>query len=459
VSCTDDGTITARLTASDGLGSDQDTAQVTVTNVAPDLVLTAPGSGAEYPTPSAVTVGGSFTDPGVNDSHACTIDWSGTPASGSVGAGTCTGTRTLTTPGLHTIAMTVRDDDAGTDTESLQVMLKAPPIVDAGNAASGAEGSPIALAGSVNDPDDIIAPTWSYQVDSGDPGTSCTFADVHAAATTITCTDDGTVTATLSANDGVNATVAEATAVTIRNAAPALSITAPTTGGLYKMGSPVAVSAAVTDAGINDTQTCSITWDDGAATPGIAAAAGSCATVHTFTVPGVYTVALTATDDDGAGSTTTAFVVVYDPSAGFVTGGGTLVSPAGAYRPDPTLSGRATFGFVSKYQKGATTPTGQTEFQFHAAGLSFNSIAYQWLVVAGSKAQYKGTGTVNDSAGYGFLLTAYDGGKTGVDRLRMKVWQTSTGRVIYDNNVAGAGDDLDAADPQTISGGSIVIQR
>jgi hypothetical protein len=40
--------------------------------------------------------------------------------------------------------------------------------------------------------------------------------------------------------------------------------------------------------------------------------------------------------------------------AGFVTGGGWIDSPAGTYTADPGLSGKATFGFVSKFKKGAT---------------------------------------------------------------------------------------------------------
>jgi len=41
--------------------------------------------------------------------------------------------------------------------------------------------------------------------------------------------------------------------------------------------------------------------------------------------------------------------------------------PDGRLPADPTLSGQANFGFVSKYQKGQSTPTGQTEFQFQTA--------------------------------------------------------------------------------------------
>ncbi|MEW6570999.1 MAG: hypothetical protein AB1390_07470 [Nitrospirota bacterium] len=84
------------------------------------------------------------------------------------------------------------------------------------------------------------------------------------------------------------------------------------------------------------------------------------------------------------------YVVIYDPEGGFVTGGGWIESPIGAYVPDPALTGRGTFGFVSKYKRGATVPTGVTEFQFKVANLNFHSDTYQWLVVSGPKAQYKG---------------------------------------------------------------------
>jgi hypothetical protein len=165
---------------------------------------------------------------------------------------------------------------------------------------------------------------------------------------------------------------------------------------------------------------------------------------------------LTVTDDDGASDNKTfEYVVVYDPSAGFVTGGGWINSLPGMYLLDPSLSGKANFGFVSKYQKGATVPTGNTEFQFHAAGLNFSSTTYEWLVVNGtSKATYKGSGTVNGGGNYGFLLSVVDNGNTG-DRFRMKIWDRNTNVTIYDNQ-AGAGDNADAT--TQISGGNIVVQ-
>jgi hypothetical protein len=156
-------------------------------------------------------------------------------------------------------------------------------------------------------------------------------------------------------------------------------------------------------------------------------------------------------------------ISVFDPSGGFVTGGGWIDSPAGAYTADPSLTGKANFGFVSKYKKGSTTniPEGQTEFQFKAGDLNFHSSTYdaESLVVAGHKAQYKGTGTLNGVPGYRFVLTAYDGqaqGGDGTDKFRIRI---TNGGVVYDNRIGAPPDDIDAADPMAISGGSIVIHK
>lgn len=117
---------------------------------------------------------------------------------------------------------------------------------------------------------------------------------------------------------------------------------------------------------------------------------------HAYNTPGVYTISLTVEDDDSrVGTAYYQFIVIYDPEGGFVIGDGWIWSPEGAYTPDPTLAGKATFSFVSKYKKGATVPTGNTEFRFKVADLNFKSTSYDWPVTAGTKALYKGTGTIN----------------------------------------------------------------
>ena len=104
-------------------------------------------------------------------------------------------------------------------------------------------------------------------------------------------------------------------------------------------------------------------------------------------------------------------------------------------------------------------PTGQTEFQFQTASFNFHSTDYQWLVISGAKAQYKGTGTVNGTSGYSFKLTATDGeisGGGGVDKFRIHITNTATGGTVYDN-VPGAADDITHTNPEAIAGGDIVI--
>jgi hypothetical protein len=123
------------------------------------------------------------------------------------------------------------------------------------------------------------------------------------------------------------------------------------------------------------------------------------------------------------------------------------------------LTGKASFGFLSRYKKGTATPTGNTEFQFQAGNLSFHSHEYEWLVVAGARAQYKGWGTINGVGDYRFMLTAIDGdqpGGGGIDKFRIKIWDTGNGGVIYDNELGAS----DTADPSTaILSGSIVIHK
>jgi len=183
---------------------------------------------------------------------------------------------------------------------------------------------------------------------------------------------------------------------------------------------------------------------------------GTVTATHTYDSAGVYTVVFSATDDeDSAGGNIV--VVVYEPTGGFVTGGGWIWSPQSDL-PYMNVEGKANFGFVSKYKKGATTPTGQTEFVFKAGELNFHSSSYQWLVVAGPHAKFKGDGTINGEGGCGFMLTATDGQVSGGgsrDKFRIEIWDKATDLPIYDNQW-GEDDDAEGAE---IEGGSIIVHK
>ena len=261
----------------------------------------------------------------------------------------------------------------------------------------------------------------------------------------------GTTNVDVTATDPAgNADVCSFT-VTVTNTAPVIHSVIPD-AALIPVNSLVNLTIAFSDNENNITGT-AIDWGDETITT-IANLS------HTYSETGVFPVVLTLTD--ACGETVMEvyeFIVVYDPSAGFVTGGGWIESPPGAYVADPVLTGRANFGFVAKYLKGKSVPEGSTEFQFRAGNLNFKSLNYIWLVISGSKAQFKGTGTINGTGNYGFMLSAIDGNLMTIpatDKFRIKIWDIDAGDVVIYDNEINTSESEEAT--TAISGGSIVIQ-
>jgi hypothetical protein len=238
-----------------------------------------------------------------------------------------------------------------------------------------------------------------------------------------------------------------------------------------EVGSSTSWEAAFSARGPEADQTVRFSWGDGSETTMAPTTAGIAHAEHVYDEAGVYTVEVEVTDGQGVASRVFSFryAVVYDPAggSGFVTGGGWIHSPPGAFHPGLAemagVEGRASFGFVSRYKKGASVPTGDTEFEFRAGNLDFASTEYQWLVVGGKRAQYKGWGRINGSPDlYGFMLTCNDGraSETGdePDRFRIKIWEEASETVIYDNQ-HGDTDNSELNDATVLGGGSIVIHK
>ncbi|MCC5929332.1 MAG: T9SS type A sorting domain-containing protein [Cyclobacteriaceae bacterium] len=177
---------------------------------------------------------------------------------------------------------------------------------------------------------------------------------------------------------------------------------------------------------------------------------------------GVYSILVEVIDDCGQGANGRFdYVVVFEPGGSFVTGGGWIESPEGALVADPSVTGRANFGFVSRYRKGTNKVDGKTEFQFRNGNINFHSSSHDdmSLVVVGHRAIYKGKGTINRITGYSFMVSVIDGDRRkqpGPDRFRIKIWETLSGDIVYDNQM-GAADNAEAS--TVISGGSIVIHE
>jgi hypothetical protein len=342
--------------------------------------------------------------------------------------------------------------------ETTDAGINCAPIAYSDDPYQGSEGSPITLnASNSYDPDGgSLQYRWDLDLD----GTWDTESTEPTAVYNWGDNYYGSVK--LEVSDGELTSIDTASAA-IDNVAPTVGdITAPVDP--VQAGIAISASAGFTDPGVLDTHTATWNWGDGNTSPGTITkenGSGSVSGIHTYTITGVYTVGLTVTDDDGgSGESTFQYVVVYNPEGGFVTGGGWIMSPEGAYASDPSLTGKANFGFVSKYKKGADAPTGNTEFNFHVADMDFHSASYDWLVIAGAKAMFKGVGTINGNGNYGFMLSAIDADltpSTDVDLFRIKICdRDDNDAVVYDNQMGQDDDD----DPATgIGGGSIVIHE
>ena len=111
-------------------------------------------------------------------------------------------------------------------------------------------------------------------------------------------------------------------------------------------------------------------------------------------------------------------------------------------------------------------PSGSTTFRFAAGDLKFEATDYEWMIISGSRARYKGEGTVKGMPGlFKFQVTALDADVSGSgitdDGFRIKIWQEGSGdteNVLYDNGLST--DDATGNGGTTIlGGGSIKVHK
>jgi hypothetical protein len=374
--------------------------------------------------------------------------------------------------GLYSFTYTIEDGKCGSSTATVMIEVKVrnqPPTIESLTlrADSIQENDTIWLDLAIADPD--IGDTHTVTVDWND-GTveeiAVEMVDGQAELVlSHLCLDDGpsgiahhTYTVSVTVTDSFGEVATGSLEYIVHNVPPVIETL---TGPIEPLpdGTEIVVEVTFTDVGTLDTHIVDFDWGDGTVTVvELALGARSASASHTYAGPGVYVVTVTVTDDDtGSATASSEYVVLYDPTAGFVTGGGWIQSPPGAYRSDPSIVGKAHFGFVSRYKKGATVPSGNTEFRFQAADLDFRATDFEWLVIAGAQAKFKGWGQINRQGDYGFMVSARDSALPGggdADAFRIQIWDRATEIVVYDNQF----EDDELADATTaIGGGAITI--
>ena len=313
------------------------------------------------------------------------------------------------------------------------------------------EGASIALSMSGSDADED-ALTYSWNLGDGTTGSGPTPPSSHVYG------DNGSYEIMLAVEDGRGGVDTARTTATVSNVAPLLAAFSVSSAprALGSAGVEVPVAATFSDPGSLDTHKATLDCGSGVTTESDAPngqAAGTC----TFSSAGVYSVRLTVRDDDGGSDSkvATSQVVVYDAAAGWVTGGGWIASPMGAYTAAPSVTGKLAFELAARYKSSAdATPSGDTKFTLNVDNLEFVSTALNWLIVGGGTAKLEGQGTLNGAGDYAFAVVAKDGGS--VDAIRIRIWHRTTGDIVYDNR---ASEPVDSDAATALGGGSIQIHQ
>ena len=315
------GTYTVIATATDDDGASTPSTSITITvNEAPTVTITAPTNGSSFVL-GAANITATAAD---NDGSIASVTYAITGGTNLTGSGgTYLASWTPTGAGLYTIIATATDNDGGTSTHSISVTVtdplnNAPTGVTITTPANGASvmlpSGSFNFTGTATDADGSIA-SFVYDITGAATDQVTGSGATFAASWTPTVAGTYTVVATATDDDGANT---PSTSITITvdpaaNVAPTgVAITSPTTGANVTLPSgSFSFTGTATDA---DGSIASFVYDiTGPATDQVTGSGGTFAASWTPTVAGTYTVIATATDDDGAPTSSSSISITVDP--------------------------------------------------------------------------------------------------------------------------------------------------
>lgn len=366
----------------------------------------------------------------------------------------CSGATALLTDGRVLLAAGNDCTSSGNNLVTSELYVNnVPPVVNPIPGATINEGATYSAPSTFTDTDST---SWTATVDYGDgsgvqplPLSGMNFSLSHQ------YTDEGAYTVTVTVTDDQGATGTGTATVTVNEVTPApgaITVSNP----VVQINNSITASATFIDP-VVDTHIATWNWGDGSTSNGtVTEPSGSNPgsvgpDSHAYTTAGVYIITLKVQDDDGVSNTSTyQYVSAYNPTAqGLFTAGQKYTSPAGAYLQTPGLTGTVMFGLSYRYQ--GTVPTGDRQFimNFKAANLSFSATSVSALVISNSMATLTGTGTINGSGTYNFLVTGVNGGG-----IRIQITDpTNNNKVIYDTQPGNPA----TATPTTSVTGNVIV--
>ncbi len=309
----DNGSYTITATATDEDGTyNANSKSLTVTNVAPTLVISGGNSIAEG---STYTLNLSATDPGADTISAWVITW-GDGTIQTINSNPSSATHIFADNGSYTISATATDEDGtyNANSKSVTVTNVAPTLVISGN-STVPEGSTYTLGLSATDPSADTISKWVITWGDG----SIQTINSNPSSATHTFADNGAYTISATATDEDGTYSANSKALTVTNVPPTLVISGNNT---LPEGSTYTLNLSATDPGADTINKWVITWGDGAIQT---INSNPSSATHVFVDNGSYTISATATDEDGTYSANSkALTVTNVPPTLVISGNNTL---------------------------------------------------------------------------------------------------------------------------------------